>query len=159
MHTNSYLCILFKFFFVFWFKLNFSALYLCFVFICRRQRRCRRHIRTFVRWYLLCRYVACFRFFYLCLLERCQHSHSLARAKKKSDTEMCRHTHTHRHRRTGTRSFCCSCRLSSGFIWSSVLPCSVKLLRQALALALSLSPALVSSFDTFFMHTHTEAAC
>jgi len=43
-------------------KLNFSALFLCFVFICRRQRRCRRHIRTYVRWYLLGRYVACFRF-------------------------------------------------------------------------------------------------
>jgi len=41
--------------------------------------------------------------FYLCLLERCQHTYNRGPKKKKSDTEMCRHTaiymyvHTYRH--------------------------------------------------------------
>jgi len=139
-------CIYVYFFFlVFCLKLNFSALLLCFVFICRRQRRCRRHIRTYERWYLLCRYVACFRFLPVPSRKVATHTHNRIPEEEK---ERHRNVQAHRHSTltciqytTGTaRSFCCSCRLSSGFIWS----CSPAPLSYFVKLSLSPLPVPVA---------------
>lgn len=157
-----YICLFF--FLVFCLKLNFSALLLCFVFICRRQRRCRRHIRTYERWYLLCRYVACFRFLPVPSRKVATHTHNRIPEEEK---ERHRNVQAHRHSTltciqytTGTaRSFCCSCRLSSGFIWScspSPLSFFVKLSLSPLPVPVAL--VLLSLYLTHFSWAQTGAS-